>query len=186
MHHFFTNASSYRLFFFVVHVKRSAYVMELHCYLVCVCVCAHNCVCIVVQASVPGSVFTDLMRAGVIEDPYFRFNDVTYRRYCYLDWNYQKSFIGWLPCYWYFYLALFLVQVNGMKICQNLIYRRLWVTENSLYMLMIQQCSSILVVAKTDTSSLPCTTLHTVPFYYHIPYIHTFAYIHAYRWVWLS
>jgi len=49
-----------------------------------------------VKSQVPGSVFTDLMRAGVIHDPYYRFNDVTYRHYCYLDWNYHKSFSGWL------------------------------------------------------------------------------------------
>jgi len=60
------------------------------------------CVC-VVKAHVPGSVFTDLMRGGILQDPYFRFNDITYRHYCYLDWNYQKSFTGWLP-FWYAWL----------------------------------------------------------------------------------
>jgi len=36
------------------------------------------------------------MRNGILEDPYYRFNDVTYRHYCYLDWNYRKTFNGWL------------------------------------------------------------------------------------------
>ena len=53
-------------------------------------------VSIVVRSCVPGSVFTDLMRNGILQDPYYRFNDVTYRHYCYLDWNYQKTFNGCL------------------------------------------------------------------------------------------
>jgi len=54
------------------------------------------CRIVTVAARVPGSVFTDLMRTGIIQDPYYRFNDVAYRHYCYLDWNYHKTFTGYL------------------------------------------------------------------------------------------
>ena len=50
---------------------------------------------VVVESHVPGSVFTDLMRAGILQqDPLYRFNDVAYRHYCYLDWTYHKTFTG--------------------------------------------------------------------------------------------
>jgi len=54
------------------------------------------CVSVVVKSHVPGSVFTDLMRNGILQDPYYRFNDVAYRHYCYLDWNYRKMISGCL------------------------------------------------------------------------------------------
>jgi len=62
---------------------------------------------VVVKSRVPGSVFSDLMRSGILQDPYYRFNDVKYRRYCYLDWNYHKTFTGCDMLYYYSTLVFF-------------------------------------------------------------------------------
>jgi len=62
-------------------------------------VCWLVCMSVVVRSRVPGSVFTDLMRGGILGDPYYRFNDVAYRHYCYLDWNSSKTFTGCLLPY---------------------------------------------------------------------------------------
>jgi len=67
-------------------------------------------VCFAVKSQVPGSVFTDLMRAGIIQDPYYRLNDVTYRHYCYLDWSYHKCFSGWLVSFYFAWI--FLCELN--------------------------------------------------------------------------
>ena len=47
-----------------------------------------------VPGQVPGNMYTDLMRAGVIDDPYFRFNDIEYRWVHYDDWTYSTVFEG--------------------------------------------------------------------------------------------
>jgi beta-mannosidase len=47
-----------------------------------------------VTAQVPGSVYTDLFRGGVIGDPYYRFNDLAYSWIGYSDWTYSKKFSG--------------------------------------------------------------------------------------------
>ena len=47
-----------------------------------------------VPGRVPGNMYTDLMRADVIGDPYFRFNDVEYRWVHYDDWTYSTVFMG--------------------------------------------------------------------------------------------
>jgi beta-mannosidase len=39
-----------------------------------------------IGATVPGQIHTDLMAAGKIGDPYFRFNDVNYRWIAYDNW----------------------------------------------------------------------------------------------------
>ena len=47
------------------------------------------------NATVPGGVYTDLARAGVIfpvEELYFRFNDVNTRWVAYENWNYSATF----------------------------------------------------------------------------------------------
>ena len=49
---------------------------------------------VAVPATVPGSVYTDLMRAGVIGDPYARFNDVNYRWVALDNWTYTRTFNG--------------------------------------------------------------------------------------------
>jgi len=45
-----------------------------------------------VPATVPGGVYTDLLRAGEISDPYYRFNDVAYRWVAKHDWYYTRTF----------------------------------------------------------------------------------------------
>ncbi|WAR04381.1 MANBA-like protein [Mya arenaria] len=45
-----------------------------------------------VPGTVPGSMFTALMAAGVIGDPYFRRNDEVYAWVGDMDWNYTRSF----------------------------------------------------------------------------------------------
>jgi hypothetical protein len=47
-----------------------------------------------VEAQVPGSVYTDLYKSGVIGDPYYRFNDLAYSWIGYADWIYSKTFSG--------------------------------------------------------------------------------------------
>jgi len=48
--------------------------------------------------SVPGQVHTDLMAAGIIQDPYFGFRDMEYLWIPYDDWTYSHSFkLGDLP-----------------------------------------------------------------------------------------
>ncbi len=45
-------------------------------------------------AIVPGSIYTDLIAAGVLGDPYFRFNDELYRWVAYDNWTYSRNFTG--------------------------------------------------------------------------------------------
>ncbi|KAL5010698.1 hypothetical protein ScPMuIL_013003 [Solemya velum] len=45
-----------------------------------------------VSGSVPGSMYTALLAAGVIQDPYYRRNDETYRWIAKEDWNYSRTF----------------------------------------------------------------------------------------------
>ena len=45
-------------------------------------------------AVVPGSIFTDLMRLGRIDDPYYRDNDALYNWVGRSDWLYSKNFTG--------------------------------------------------------------------------------------------
>eukprot|EP00898_Chlorokybus_atmophyticus_P005444 jgi/Chlat1/5900/Chrsp4S06244 len=45
-----------------------------------------------IRARVPGVVHTDLMAAGIIDDPYYRFNDVEYRWIGLDNWTYEKTF----------------------------------------------------------------------------------------------
>ena len=44
------------------------------------------------HAEVPGQIHTDLLSAGVIEDPYYGFNDVNYRWIGLDDWTYSRTF----------------------------------------------------------------------------------------------
>ncbi|KAH3759148.1 beta-mannosidase precursor [Pelomyxa schiedti] len=44
------------------------------------------------QATVPGVVHTDLINAGVIEDPYYRYGDVDYRWVGLSEWTYSRTF----------------------------------------------------------------------------------------------
>jgi len=44
-------------------------------------------------ATVPGEVHTDLLRAGVLlQDPYFRYNDIEYRWVVFQDWTVTRTF----------------------------------------------------------------------------------------------
>ncbi|XP_065559603.1 beta-mannosidase-like [Artemia franciscana] len=43
-------------------------------------------------AIVPGGVYTDLIRAGILDDLYYRFNDFAYRWVSYGDWSYEAKF----------------------------------------------------------------------------------------------
>jgi beta-mannosidase len=45
-----------------------------------------------IGATVPGNIWTDLMRAGVIGDPYWRYNDIVYRWVGKEQWTYSRSF----------------------------------------------------------------------------------------------
>jgi beta-mannosidase len=45
-----------------------------------------------VGATVPGNIWTDLMRAGVIGDPYWRYNDIVYRWVGKEQWTYSRLF----------------------------------------------------------------------------------------------
>ncbi|TKS87262.1 Beta-mannosidase [Collichthys lucidus] len=45
-------------------------------------------------AQVPGSVHTALQQQGYIQDPYFRFNDVSYRWIAFENWTYAVTFPG--------------------------------------------------------------------------------------------
>jgi len=47
-----------------------------------------------VSGKVPGSVHMALFYNGVIEEPYFRFNDINYRWVAYDNWTYTRSFTG--------------------------------------------------------------------------------------------
>lgn len=48
-----------------------------------------------VSAVVPGGIYTDLERAGVLDGPlFYRFNDVNYRWVALQDWTYQLRFQG--------------------------------------------------------------------------------------------
>ncbi|XP_078731547.1 beta-mannosidase [Lampetra fluviatilis] len=50
-----------------------------------------------VRATVPGCVHQDLMAAGIIQDPYYRFNDDVYRWVSRQDWTYQRNFTVPIP-----------------------------------------------------------------------------------------
>jgi len=43
--------------------------------------------------TVPGDIVTDLWRAGFIGDPYYRYNDITYRWIGLDNWTYSKTFV---------------------------------------------------------------------------------------------
>ena len=47
-----------------------------------------------VAAKVPGGIYTDLMAAGHLGDPYYRFNDVEYRWVAWDNWTYYRNFTG--------------------------------------------------------------------------------------------
>ncbi|KAL4228976.1 hypothetical protein ACF0H5_012016 [Mactra antiquata] len=47
-----------------------------------------------IPANVPGDVHTALMKAGILEDPYYRYNDVKYSWVGYSDWIYSTTFTG--------------------------------------------------------------------------------------------
>lgn len=46
------------------------------------------------DATVPGSMYMDLLRNKTISDPYKRFNDVNYAKYALYAWNYSRDFTG--------------------------------------------------------------------------------------------
>ena len=50
------------------------------------------------SALVPGSIYTDLVRAKFIGNPYYRFNDVEYRWVSRQNWTYSRNFNG-IVCY---------------------------------------------------------------------------------------
>lgn len=45
-----------------------------------------------IQGTVPGYIHTDLFNSKVIEDPYYRFNDIEYRWISAVNWTYERSF----------------------------------------------------------------------------------------------
>lgn len=45
------------------------------------------------MATVPGEIHTDLMRAGLLADPYSRFNDLLYRWVALDDWTFSRTFV---------------------------------------------------------------------------------------------
>ena len=47
-----------------------------------------------VPAEVPGGVYTDLLRLGYLDDPYYRYDDDTERWVGRTDWLYSKNFTG--------------------------------------------------------------------------------------------
>ncbi|XP_049271905.1 beta-mannosidase-like [Rhipicephalus sanguineus] len=47
-----------------------------------------------VRAIVPGGIYTDLMRSGIISEPYYGFNDVNYEWIALEDWTFYRSFIA--------------------------------------------------------------------------------------------
>lgn len=48
-----------------------------------------------VTANVPGSIYTDLIRNGILnQDPYFGKNDITYRWVANDNWTFVKTFHG--------------------------------------------------------------------------------------------
>jgi len=50
---------------------------------------------ITVASRVPGSIFTDLIRSGILaEDPYYGQNDLNYKWVSYDNWTYHKTFMG--------------------------------------------------------------------------------------------
>jgi beta-mannosidase len=60
-----------------------------------------------IGATVPGNIWTDLMRAGVIGDPYWRYNDIVYRWVGKERWTYSRSFT--LDATWASYKCIRLV-----------------------------------------------------------------------------
>ncbi|XP_067931655.1 beta-mannosidase-like [Watersipora subatra] len=44
------------------------------------------------NATVPGSIYMDLMLNHVIEDPYARYNDIAYSKYASFNWSYTRTF----------------------------------------------------------------------------------------------
>ena len=48
---------------------------------------------VTMPGQVPGNVFTDLMAAGVLDDPYFRFNDLNYRWVSLDNWTYSTAMV---------------------------------------------------------------------------------------------
>ncbi|XP_013386685.1 beta-mannosidase isoform X2 [Lingula anatina] len=47
---------------------------------------------IVVSSTVPGSIYTDLIKNGTLKDPYYRFNDEEYRWVAKDDWTFTRTF----------------------------------------------------------------------------------------------
>ncbi|XP_070394199.1 beta-mannosidase-like isoform X2 [Dermacentor albipictus] len=47
-----------------------------------------------IRAIVPGGIYTDLMRSGIIREPYYGFNDVNYEWVALEDWTFYRSFIA--------------------------------------------------------------------------------------------
>ena len=52
---------------------------------------AHN---ISITGQVPGSMYTALMDHQIIQDPYYRDNDIRYRWIGLADWTYSRTFNG--------------------------------------------------------------------------------------------
>lgn len=67
-----------------------------------------------VYGNVPGSVHMSLLENGVIQEPYFRFNDVNYRWIAYDNWTYTRTFTGKCLCVFSF-CGVFFGHVNGMQ-----------------------------------------------------------------------
>ena len=52
-------------------------------------------IAIKVAANVPGNIYTDLFKSGVLKaDPYYGKNDINYRWVSYDNWTYEKTFNG--------------------------------------------------------------------------------------------
>eukprot|EP00494_Astrolonche_serrata_P032186 UN32455 len=45
-----------------------------------------------INATVPGDIHSDLMKAGILGDPFYRFNDLNYRWVAYDNWTYSTTF----------------------------------------------------------------------------------------------
>ena len=52
-------------------------------------------IAIKITANVPGNIYTDLYKGGVLkDDPYNGKNDINYRWVSYDNWTYEKTFNG--------------------------------------------------------------------------------------------
>ena len=53
------------------------------------------------KATVPGSMYADLLSNHMIDDPYNRYNDIKYADYATQNWVYERSFQGRLFAFHY-------------------------------------------------------------------------------------